>query len=157
MKRIEKFIFILSLIIGISMFLYSCKQSKQTRIRIIAKDNLTESINFKYQLKEEVLSLLSKIAYLEENELVNYLQEELYPKYSNITISFKNDTYPAKTINHKIVPSGVYPTILIEVGDAKGSNWWSILYPEYFNLDYEDSNEVEYRSYFYDLFNNSKS
>ena len=60
--------------------------------------------------------------------------------------------YPAKVLDGKMVPSGSYPTLLITIGTGSGSNWWSILYPEFFGVSYESSSEVEYRSYFYELF-----
>ena len=93
---------------------------------------------------------------MNEGDLVKYLDENLKKKFTNYKVEYIYDTYPAKSINGNIIPSGTYPTIRITLGNGMGSNWWSILYPEYFNLDYDETSEVEYRSYFYDLFSNSK-
>ena len=100
--------------------------------------------------------LLQKTSKLNEIELVKYLDENLNKKFTNYKVEYIYDTYPAKSLNGNIIPSGTYPTIRITLGSGNGSNWWSILYPEYFNLDYDNTGEVEYRSYFYDLFSNSK-
>ena len=51
-----------------------------------------------------------------------------------------------------MIPSGNYETLLIEIGNAKGNNFWTLLYPEYYGFEFEETNEIEYRSYFYDLF-----
>ena len=52
-----------------------------------------------------------------------------------------------------MIASGNYETLLIEIGDAKGHNFWTLLYPEYYGYEFEETNEIEYRSYFLDLFN----
>jgi hypothetical protein len=55
-------------------------------------------------------------------------------------------------IKNKIIPSGSYQTLVITLGNGEGSNWWSLLYPEYFNLTYDDFKEIEYKSYFLEKF-----
>ena len=155
MKKIEVSLFIISILFGCLLSLSSCSSDK-TRIRIVSNDNSSESLNEKLLVKDEVLKLLQKTSKLNEMELVKYLDENLKKKFTNYKVEYIYDTYPAKRLNGNIIPSGTYPTIRITLGSGNGSNWWSILYPEYFNLDYDNTGEVEYRSYFYDLFSNSK-
>lgn len=155
MKKLEISLFIISIIFGCFLCLSSCSSDK-TRIRIVSNDNSSESLNEKLLVKEEVLKLLQNSPKMNEGDLVKYLDENLKKKFTNYKVEYIYDTYPAKSINGNIIPSGTYPTIRITLGSGMGSNWWSILYPEYFNLDYDETNEVEYRSYFYDLFSNSK-
>lgn len=155
MKKLEISLFIISIIFGCLLCLSSCSSDK-TRIRIVSNDNSSESLNEKLLVKEEVLKLLQNSPKMNEGDLVKYLDENLKKKFTNYKVEYIYDTYPAKSINGNIIPSGTYPTIRITLGNGMGSNWWSILYPEYFNLDYDETSEVEYRSYFYDLFSNSK-
>lgn len=155
MKKLEISLFIISIIFGCLLCLSSCSSDK-TRIRIVSNDNSSESLNEKLLVKEEVLKLLQNSPKMNEVDLVKYLDENLKKKFTNYKVEYIYDTYPAKSINGNIIPSGTYPTIRITLGNGMGSNWWSILYPEYFNLDYDETSEVEYRSYFYDLFSNSK-
>lgn len=155
MKKLEISLFIISIIFGCLLCLSSCSSDK-TRIRIVSNDNSSESLNEKLLVKEEVLKLLQNSPKMNEGDLVKYLDENLKKKFTNYKVEYIYDTYPAKSINGNIIPSGTYPTIRITLGSGMGSNWWSILYPEYFNLDYDETSEVEYRSYFYDLFSNSK-
>lgn len=155
MKKLEISLFIISIIFGCLLCLSSCGSDK-TRIRIVSNDNSSESLNEKLLVKEEVLKLLQNSPKMNEGDLVKYLDENLKKKFTNYKVEYIYDTYPAKSINGNIIPSGTYPTIRITLGNGMGSNWWSILYPEYFNLDYDETSEVEYRSYFYDLFSNSK-
>lgn len=137
------------------MCLVSCyKESQEIRIRILGENNTEESNNFKYLVKDEVLNLLKKTTYLKPKELVKYLEPNLNNTFPNklISVSFEKVMYPAKVLDGSVIPSGEYPTVLIKIGQGSGSNWWSILYPEFFGVSYESSNEVEYRSYFFDLF-----
>ena len=70
--------------------------------------------------------------------------------YNKLTLKKCISFYPAKTFNGKFIPSGNYETLLIEIENAKGNNFWTLLYPEYFGYEFEESHEIEYRSYFYD-------
>ena len=151
-KKKEIYFLIFSLIIGFCFLLTSCVQEQTPRIRIKASDNSIDSIEFKEQIKEEVLILLSKTNNQNINFLVEYLSSSLKAKYQNITVSYTNDTYPAKSLNGEFIPSGTYPTLLIKIGEGLGSNWWSVLYPEFFNVSYDESDEIEYRSYVWDKY-----
>lgn len=151
-KKKEIYFLIFSLIIGFCFLLTSCVQEQTPRIRIKASDNSIDSIEFKEQIKEEVLILLSKTNNQNINFLVEYLSSSLKAKYQNITVSYTNDTYPAKSLNGEFIPSGTYPTLLIKIGEGLGSNWWSLLYPEFFNVSYDESDEIEYRSYVWDKY-----
>ena len=150
MYKLEIILFIFSLIFGCLFMLSSCNKEQVTRIRIVSSDDTIDSINEKLLVKEEILNLLSKIDMLDVDELIVYLDNNLSKKFSNYSVEYIYDTYPAKSLNGKMIESGTYPTIRITLGKGMGSNWWSILYPEYFNVSYEDSSEIEYRSYFYD-------
>lgn len=117
------------------------------RIRVVASNNNQSSIKLKEQVKDTILNYLkyNSVDYYKINELVaeittDYKMEERY------------EDFPAKVIKNKIIPSGSYKTLVITLGDGLGSNWWSLLYPEYFNLTYDDFKEIEYKSYFVEKF-----
>ena len=62
--------------------------------------------------------------------------------------------YEAKAYEEKIIQAGYYDTILITIDEGKGKNFWTLLYPEFFDISFDGENEIEYHSYFYDLFHN---
>ena len=70
-------------------------------------------------------------------------------------IEYKNVAFPAKVLNGKLIPSGTYKTLLITIGSGQGNNWWSVLYPEFFGINYEDSDEIEYKSFIYEILNSN--
>ena len=82
------------------------------------------------------------------------LKNELDKKIKiNYKVELKETVFPAKVLKNEIIPSGKYMTLLITIGQGEGDNWWSVLYPEFYGVNYEDSSEVEYRSFIYDLLN----
>ena len=73
----------------------------------------------------------------------------------NFQIELKETVFPAKVLNGKVMPSGKYMTLLFTIGKGEGDNWWSILYPEFFGINYDDSSEIEYKSFIYELLNSN--
>ncbi|MBE6131045.1 MAG: hypothetical protein E7183_04925 [Erysipelotrichaceae bacterium] len=152
-----KKVYLIILIIILSIVTSSCNQEeKYVRLRIIANSNLDIDISDKTIIKNTINKLFdeNKLTYETINTnnlnmlLKNNLNKDLYNK---ISIQECISYYPAKSYNGKFIPSGNYETLLIEIGDGKGNNFWTLLYPEYFGYEFEESNEIEYRSYFYDL------
>ncbi len=154
MEKIIKRILIICITIFYLLFLYGCtnQNDNELRLRIFANSNS----ELDQQLKKEVKS------FLEENlqdELIlkdcKAIEDKLNNHFLNAKIVVKQGKvkYEAKSYKGKIIPSGYYDTILITIGEGKGKNFWTILYPEFFNISFEDDKEIEYHSYFYDLFN----
>lgn len=136
------FIFIIIIIVIILLI----APEKEMRIRVIANSDSS----FDQRVKVEVAKHL-KLVLLETRDLsiikeeVEYIIKKYNCDYS-VLISYKDQKYDAKYIGNEIIPGGVYNTLLIELGESKGKNYWSMLYPEYFNVEFEDINsgDVEF-------------
>lgn len=134
------------------MIIFLCSscttQNDNLRLRIIANSNSEiDQIN-KLEVKEIIKSIY------EETHEINYLSlEEEIKKHvtkdykSTIKVEYRNELFPAKSYKGKFIPSGNYPTIVVTIGEGKGQNFWTILYPDFFNISFDEDNEVEYRSY----------
>ena len=144
------------LILSSCVFSFSCsKKEDYVRLRIIANSNIESDILDKTIIKNTIEKLFNenKLSYntLTENNLKVLLKNNLsIDLYNKLTIKKCVSYYPAKAYKGKFIPSGSYETLLIEISEAKGNNFWTLLYPEYFGYEFEESNEIEYRSYFYD-------
>lgn len=155
MKKKLIIYFLIILVLTIS----SCsKDNNYKRLRIIAESNEQIDINNKTLIKDIIKDQFEKenLSYetLEVDNLKQILAKNLNRElYSKITIEKCISYYPAKSYKNKMIPSGNYETILITIGKAEGNNFWTLLYPEYFGYEFEENNEIEYRSYFYDLLN----
>ena len=147
---------VIYLFLLILLFTNSCsKNDEYIRLRIIANSNSSLDINDKTMIKEVIKDLFDskKLDYnsLNIESLRIYLKEELDEElFNKLNISKCISYYPAKAYNNKFIPSGNYETLLIEINEGKGNNFWTLLYPEYFGFEFEESNEIEFRSYFYD-------
>ena len=162
MEKRGKIIFLIVIMISIILISFNKttdKTSDQLRIRVISNSNSSYDIN----IKNEVVSILKKYInatdtkkeVVEKLELVKEKIRE-YGKSKNIDIKVeqKKTKFPAKSLNGKVIPSGIYDTLLITIGEGEGSNYWSLLYPEFFGITFEDidSKNIEVRSYIFDLF-----
>lgn len=63
--------------------------------------------------------------------------------------------FPPKSLNDEVIPGGTYESLVITIGRGEGNNYWTLLYPEYYGITFEDINtgEVEIKSYFWELLN----
>lgn len=151
-----KKLIIIIFIIGVCITTSSCsKKDEFIRLRIIANSNLESDIKEKELIKTTIGYFFNdgKLNYetLDVSTLDSLLKISLDTKlYNKLTIKKCISYYPAKSYKGKFIPSGNYETILIEIDQAKGNNFWTLLYPEYFGYEFEEKNEIEYRSYFYD-------
>lgn len=130
----------------------SCTEinTNNIRLRIIANSNSDNDQIVKNNVKEYLRNYLKDkdINNLDLKKLENLLNENFQDR---IKVERKFVMYEAKSYNNKIVQSGKYDTILITIEEGLGKNFWTLLYPEYFNVSFEDDNEIEYRSYLYDI------
>ncbi|MCM1260074.1 MAG: stage II sporulation protein R [Prevotella sp.] len=135
------------------VLLFGCEQEQQEiRLRILASSNDTIDQQIKLEVKEYVQLYLTHQE-VQDIDLTSFEAElNQHFKGSHITVQYTLSDYEAKSYQGKMIQAGRYPTLLITIGEGKGKNFWTLLYPEFFNISFEDDHEVEYRSYFYDLF-----
>lgn len=134
-------------------------ESNNLRIRVIGNSDSSEDLNIKYNCvniikkyiesdftREDVISILPYI----EKEIETYCKS----KDKEVSVKITNTTFPPKTLNGKIIDGGEYETLLVKIGEAKGSNYWTLLYPEYFDITFNDiySGEVEVKWFIFELF-----
>lgn len=155
MKKMYLILFIISLIV-----LGGCTyiDSQEERIRIIANSNTS----IDQEEKEKLRDALLEIFYYEntidiKNNIyeINKLLKEKVKLSHDFNIEYKKVPFPAKVLNNRFIPSGTYKTLLITIGEGKGDNWWSVLYPEFFGINYDDSDEIKYKSFIYELLNSN--
>lgn len=153
MKKLNGILWIL-----IFLILTGCNyvESKEIRIRILANSNSEADIIEKYQLRDALLEVFYEKSIVVNEDNLHLIKKELNEKIqSNYKIELKETIFPAKVLKGKVIPSGKYMTLLITIGEGKGKNWWSVLYPEFYGVNYDDSSEIEYRSFIYDLLNSN--
>ena len=133
------------------------------RFRVIANSNSPKDI----LMKELVVSKISNILFINNNsveeaenniynnlnkvELIieNLFNESNYDKKFNI--SYGLNEIPEKTFMGKKYNKGLYKSLVIEIGEAKGDNYFCILYPSLCLIDYSEKEKTEYKYRIKDL------
>ena len=144
----KKFFLMLLILVGVC-FLFTVKEEKEIRIRVIANSDSVIDQNY----KKEIVSFL-KTEILTNIELTNEYFEENYKtieallvcEFENIEVKYGKHTFKNKTYNDSAIKDGEYKTLLILIGEAKGKNWWGSIFDG--KLNYESDNEVTYEWYF---------
>jgi stage II sporulation protein R len=164
----KKIIFVI-LIIIISIFVYINVNAEviipgdAIRVRVVPNSNSVVDQN----MKEKVSDYVSNYMYLklknvtdvdEAYEIINGSIDELNDSISEIfddnnydmdfKINFGKNHFPDKSYKGVIYKEGDYESLVIYIGEAKGDNWWCVLFPPLCLLeaDEADTGEVEYKT-----------
>ncbi|WP_226527944.1 stage II sporulation protein R [Metabacillus niabensis] len=88
--------------------------------------------------EELIQSRLPEIEAIVEDVLE---QENMQQSYS---VEFDhNVNFPTKLYGSYIYPAGEYNAILISLGEARGANWWCVLFPPLCFLDFSNGEAVQ--------------
>lgn len=151
-KNVKYTILLLSLLflyILISAFSYVDAVSKDIcesvlRLHVIANSDTKEDQELKLKVRDNVLSYMNTICKNARNKeeaiqiaeshidefkqiALNTISENGYDYSVNLKIG--NFSFPTKTYGDISLPSGYYDALRIEIGKAKGQNWWCVMFP----------------------------
>lgn len=179
MKKIILVLSIIIFIIFMSNDEYNVREDS-IRFRVIANSNSIKDIAMKEKVVNELSGILFDKTHTEEetseniysnlknieNRIDNLFKKNNYNKTFNI--SYGLNEFPKKVYRGNTYPAGTYKSLVIEIGDAKGNNYFCILYPSLCMLDYEEmqtkenevieksnlneENKIEYKFKIVDLF-----
>ena len=114
------------------------------RLHVIANSDSKEDQNLKYVVRDKLLQYMNsylsntstkedaiKIAneHLDEFKQVaiNTIKEQGYSY--NVNVKVGNFEFPTKTYGDISLPAGFYDALRVEIGEAKGQNWWCVMFP----------------------------
>ena len=114
------------------------------RLHVIANSDSKEDQELKYKVRDSLLKYMKEICGSCENKaeaicLVKEHQDEfndiakqtiLDEGYSyDVKINIGNFEFPTKDYGDISLPAGFYDALRVEIGDAKGQNWWCVMFP----------------------------
>ncbi len=135
-------IIILSVVgIGLSN---SQNQTEYLRIHVRAESNDFYDQQVKYKVKDALVDYLTPIIatittkemakQVLESETVNLekvadtvLKENGFKYTSKVTL--KQEKFPTRVYKDFVLEEGIYDALIVELGSAKGDNWWCVVYP----------------------------
>ena len=156
-KFIEKFkgkngnYFKLLLFIYITVCAFSYAQNISTdiannvfRLHVLANSDSEEDQNLKYKVRDSLLKYMREIcgncknkqeaiSLVEKNKenfkqiALDTIRSEGYSYDVNINIG--NFEFPTKDYGDISLPAGYYDALRVEIGEAKGHNWWCVMFP----------------------------
>lgn len=164
MKKIILISLILFIIIILSKKEYNLTEDA-IRFRVIANSNSSRDILMKEKVVDELSDFLFKKKdsineerkYIIKNiEVIQSRIDDLFKSNNydlNYNISYGLNYFPEKKYNGKVFNPGNYESLLIEIGEAKGNNYWCILYPPLCMInDNFDNDKIEYKFKIFELF-----
>jgi stage II sporulation protein R len=114
------------------------------RFHIRANSDSKEDQDLKYRIRDEILDKMGEsfasIASIEEARIVigekisdlealckDLIHEE--GKDYQVKVSLGQDRFPTRKYGDMVLSQGEYESLLIEIGEAKGQNWWCVMFP----------------------------
>lgn len=114
------------------------------RLHILANSDSEKDQALKLKVRDKIIEYMNTLTYdgLSKEETINLTQKHLndFKKIAEETIksegydykvSLKIDNFyfPTKVYGNISLPAGYYDGLKIEIGEAKGQNWWCSLFP----------------------------
>jgi len=152
MKNLNKFILILFLFLlliilsaySYSNAVYSDISNNVFRLHVIANSDSTADQELKLIVRDSILEYVSNISNStsNKNELIELLNqnkleiqtiaEDIIKEHGfdySVNVSIGNFEFPIKSYGDISLPTGYYDALKLEIGNAKGKNWWCVMFP----------------------------
>lgn len=127
------------------------------RFRVIANSNSSKDI----LIKEKIVSEISDLIFVDnksieetrkninnsiptiESKIKKVFESNDYDK--DFKISYGLNKFPKKEYEGIEFEEGEYESLVIEIGEAKGNNYWCMLYPPLCFVDNNKEDNIEYK------------
>ncbi len=131
--------------------------SDSIRLRVISNSNsefdIISKLNLKDYLENYLFDLIKDAQSKEEVDeiIVNNLDDlnikvAKFLNSNNYKIDYGQNYFPSKVYKGVVYNEGIYDSLVITLGNGKGSNWWCVLFPPLCLIeDNKTTTDVEYR------------
>lgn len=115
------------------------------RLHVIANSDSVEDQSLKYKVRDKILEYTNTLIDVNSNskeDIINIANQNIDILKSiaqntvyengfnyNVNISIGNFYFPTKYYGDISLPAGYYDALRIEIGNAKGQNWWCVMFP----------------------------
>ena len=119
-------------------------KDKLIRFHVLANSDSDEDQELKLKVRDEIIKylqpMLKQSKSLEQSEQIilseseniknigeNLIKENGYTYEVEVKLEYNN--FPAKQYSNIVLPAGEYKALRILIGEAKGKNWWCVMFP----------------------------
>ena len=149
MKKYLLLSFVLIAFIILSAYSYSYAVNENLsnnvfRLHVIANSDNEEDQNLKYKVRDELIKYMETLTtssntkeeviqiannHLEDFKTIaeNVIEENGFDYDVNVEIG--NFSFPTKQYGDISFPAGFYDALKVQIGEAKGQNWWCVMFP----------------------------
>ena len=138
--------FLCSVFCSFADFDASCEELRQgvLRLHIVANSDSKKDQNLKLEIRDRILEMSDTLFEKDSNidSAIETAKQNLliYEKTANDVIKEAGFNYTAtakigksffdtRVYDDFTLPSGYYDSLIIELGEAKGKNWWCVIFP----------------------------
>ncbi|MGL4742611.1 MAG: stage II sporulation protein R [Sarcina sp.] len=117
---------------------------KLIRFHVLANSDSKEDQDLKIKVRDEVIAYINP--YLENSKSIDESRSILKSKEQevieiakkviksqgydyDVSIELKKTNFPVKTYGNVTLPQGEYEAFRVLIGEAKGQNWWCVMFP----------------------------
>lgn len=149
MRKFVKFLWTVVLVIalfaiGILVGDKYTLRADMIRFHVVAASDSELDQKTKLQVRDEVLSYLESNMpkTMNVNEIRDYLLENLSQLKliaantleklgvaDEVSVTLRPEEFPLRHYETFSLPSGVYESLRIQIGEGKGQNWWCVVFP----------------------------
>ncbi len=145
MKTLVSF-FVIAVMFSVVPFESTCEKLEKDvlRLHILANSDEEYDQNLKYSVRDEVIKTISplyddcitkedaikvtgKNLKLIERTALKVIEDNGY--YYEVGVRVTNKFFDTRYYDEFTMPAGMYDTLEITIGEAKGKNWWCVMYP----------------------------
>ena len=120
------------------------------RLHVLANSDSDEDQQLKLKVRDALLSYMNnlcsncntkeeamEIANIHKNEFQKIAENIVKENGYNYPIEIKinNFYFPTKSYGDISLPAGYYDALRVEIGEAKGKNWWCVMFPSLCFID----------------------
>ena len=114
------------------------------RLHVIANSDSQEDQNLKYIVRDNLIKYMNEISADAPNkeQAIKIAQEHTDDFYKiaretiiengydyDVTVEIGNFEFPTKNYGDISIPAGYYDALRVKIGEAKGQNWWCVMFP----------------------------
>ena len=145
LKAIGLTLFICAMFLGVELLRDKEQLREQmVRLHVVADSDSAEDQAVKLEVKDAIVTYLQeKLDGLTDIEQVkeylsNHLDalqkvaEETLDRLGvndQVSVSFGEEAFPVRYYDTFKLPSGIYQSLRIRIGNAEGKNWWCVVFP----------------------------
>lgn len=136
------------------------------RLRVLANSNSKEDQELKLKVRDELQLYMYEL--LKDTKGIDQAREKIkqnldqiedcvnrtlqkYDSAIKFQVDFGLNYFPDKEYKGIVYPAGEYESVLVTLGEGNGNNWWCVLFPPLCLMEAEESDTVEYKSFFQEL------